>query len=260
MVKSFIGFSVISIGLIVVLGLFFPWVFWLLVLVLPIVIMGVLDMFQTRHAIIRNYPIVGRARYWMEALRPKIYQYFVESDIDGSPINRVDRSTIYQRAKRELDSQPFGTQFNVYAEGYEWMAHSIQPQDFGKMEKDPRVIFGGKDCRQPYSASILNVSAMSYGSLSSNAVQALNGGAKIGNFAHNTGEGGISESHLKQGGDIIWQIGTGYFGCRDEAGDFSDSLFAEKSAHPNVKMIELKISQGAKPGHGGILPAAKKYS
>lgn len=257
MVKSFIGFSVISIGLIVVLGLFFPWVFWLLVLVLPIVIMGVLDMFQTRHAIIRNYPIVGRARYWMEALRPKIYQYFVESDIDGSPINRVDRSTIYQRAKRELDSQPFGTQFNVYAEGYEWMAHSIQPQDFGKMEKDPRVIFGGKDCRQPYSASILNVSAMSYGSLSSNAVQALNGGAKIGNFAHNTGEGGISESHLKQGGDIIWQIGTGYFGCRDEAGDFSDSLFAEKSAHPNVKMIELKISQGAKPGHGGILPAAK---
>lgn len=257
MVKAFIGFSCISLGIVIVLGLFFPWVFWLLILVVPIVIMGVLDMLQTRHAIIRNYPIVGRMRYWMEALRPKIYQYFVESDIDGSPINRVDRSTIYQRAKRELNSQPFGTQFNVYAEGYEWMAHSIQPQDFGNLNKDPRVTFGGRDCQQPYSASILNVSAMSYGSLSNNAVQALNGGAKIGGFAHNTGEGGISDAHLTQGGDIIWQIGTGYFGCRDEAGNFSDSLFAEKSALPAVKMIELKISQGAKPGHGGILPAAK---
>ncbi|MCW3467992.1 FMN-binding glutamate synthase family protein [Chitinophaga nivalis] len=257
MAKAFIGFSCVSLLFIIGVGLFFPWVYWLLVPVLPIIIMGLLDMAQTKHAIIRNYPVVGRMRYWMEALRPKIYQYFVESDIDGSPVNRVDRSTIYQRAKRELDSQPFGTQFNVYAEGYEWMAHSIQPHDFDKMEKDPRVTFGGKDCLQPYAASILNVSAMSYGSLSSNAVEALNGGAKIGGFAHNTGEGGISDFHLKQGGDIIWQIGTGYFGCRDESGNFSDSLFAEKSALPQVKMIELKLSQGAKPGHGGILPAAK---
>ena len=257
MVKAFIWFSCISIGVIIALGLFFPWVFWLFILVLPVVGMGILDLLQTKHAIIRNYPVVGRMRYWMEALRPKIYQYFVESDIDGSPINRVDRSTIYQRAKRELNSQPFGTQFNVYAEGYEWMAHSIQPQDFDRMEKDPRVLFGGKDCKQPYSGSILNISAMSYGSLSANAVQALNGGARIGNFAHNTGEGGISEAHLKQGGDIIWQIGTGYFGCRDEDGNFSDRLFAEKSVLPQVKMIELKLSQGAKPGHGGILPAAK---
>lgn len=257
MVKAFIAFSCVSILLIAGLGLLFPWVWWLYILVLPVVIMGFLDMMQTKHAIIRNYPVVGRMRYWMEALRPKIYQYFVESDIDGSPVNRVDRSTIYQRAKRELNSQPFGTQFNVYAEGYEWMAHSIQPRAFEKMNKDPRVQIGGRDCKQPYAASILNVSAMSYGSLSPNAVEALNGGAKIGNFAHNTGEGGISEYHLKQGGDIIWQIGTGYFGCRDEAGNFSDTLFAEKSALPQVKMIELKLSQGAKPGHGGILPAAK---
>jgi glutamate synthase domain-containing protein 2 len=257
MVKAFIAFSLGSVLIIGGLGLLFPWVWWLFILVLPIIIMGFLDMMQTKHAIIRNYPVVGRMRYWMEALRPKIYQYFVESDIDGSPINRVDRSTIYQRAKRELNSQPFGTQFNVYAEGYEWMAHSIQPRAFEKMNKDPRVMIGGRDCLQPYSASILNVSAMSYGSLSPNAVEALNGGAKIGNFAHNTGEGGISDFHLRQGGDIIWQIGTGYFGCRDEAGNFSESLFSDKCAFPQIKMIELKLSQGAKPGHGGILPAAK---
>ncbi len=257
MAKRFIAIAVLSLLLIIGLGFFFSWVWWLLILIVPLIVMGINDMTQTKHAIIRNFPVVGRMRYWMEAMRPKIHQYFVESDIDGRPINRIDRSTVYQRAKRELDSQPFGTQFNVYAEGYEWMAHSIQPQDFEKMDKDPRVVFGGKDCQQPYSASILNVSAMSYGSLSSNAVEALNGGAKLGNFAHNTGEGGISDFHLKQGGDIIWQIGTGYFGCRDENGNFSDELFAEKTALPQVKMIELKISQGAKPGHGGILPASK---
>ncbi|SHM01322.1 Glutamate synthase domain-containing protein 2 [Chitinophaga jiangningensis] len=257
MAKRFIIFSALSLLGVIVLGFYFPWVWWLLLLLLPIVIMGILDMMQTRHAIIRNFPVLGRMRYWMEAMRPKVHQYFVESDIDGRPINRIDRSTVYQRAKRELDSQPFGTQFNVYAEGYEWMAHSIQPHDFDKMDKDPRVLIGGKDCSQPYSASILNVSAMSYGSLSANAVEALNGGAKIGNFAHNTGEGGISEHHLKQGGDIIWQIGTGYFGCRDDNGNFSPELFAEKVALPQIKMVELKISQGAKPGHGGILPASK---
>ncbi|PSL27038.1 FMN-binding glutamate synthase family protein [Chitinophaga ginsengisoli] len=255
--KGFIAFTVISLAFITCLGYFFPWTWWLLVLILPLIIMGLIDVFQKKHAIMRNYPIVGRLRYFMEDIRPKIYQYFVESDIDGSPVNRVDRSTIYQRAKRELNSQPFGTQFNVYAEGYEWMAHSIQPRAFEKMNKDPRVLIGGNDCTQPYSASILNVSAMSYGSLSSNAVQALNGGAKLGNFAHNTGEGGISEHHLTQGGDIIWQIGTGYFGCRTAEGNFDEKLFSEKCATPQIKMIELKISQGAKPGHGGILPASK---
>ncbi|SDG80218.1 FMN-binding glutamate synthase family protein [Chitinophaga filiformis] len=255
--KGFIAFTVVSLAFITCLGYFFPWTWWLLVLILPLIVMGLIDITQKKHAIMRNYPIVGRLRYFMEDIRPKIYQYFVESDIDGSPVNRVDRSTIYQRAKRELNSQPFGTQFNVYAEGYEWMAHSIQPKAFDKMNKDPRVLIGGNDCTQPYSASILNVSAMSYGSLSSNAVQALNGGAKLGNFAHNTGEGGISEHHLAQGGDIIWQIGTGYFGCRTAEGNFDEKLFSDKCATPQIKMIELKISQGAKPGHGGILPASK---
>ncbi|RAI97876.1 glutamate synthase domain-containing protein 2 [Chitinophaga skermanii] len=255
--KVFIVAAIFTMLGLALLAFYFPWVWIAFILVIPFATMLIADMTQRRHAIMRNYPIFGRMRYWMEDLRPKIYQYFVESDIDGSPINRVDRSTIYQRAKRELNSQPFGTQFNVYAEGYEWLAHSIQPIGFNKMDKDPRVLVGGKDCLQPYSCSIFNVSAMSYGSLSSNAVESLNAGAQIGGFAHNTGEGGISPFHLKHGGDIIWQIGTGYFGCRDENGNFNGEQFAEKVAHPHVKMVELKISQGAKPGHGGILPAAK---
>ncbi|MCF3108615.1 FMN-binding glutamate synthase family protein [Niabella sp. CC-SYL272] len=219
--------------------------------------MGYYDMLQTKHTIRRIYPIFGRLRYVMEELRPKIYQYFIESDIDGRPINRIDRSTVYQRAKLDNDTMPFGTQLDVYAPGYEWICHSIAPKSFKTLDHNPRVLFGNKDCKQPYSGSILNISAMSYGSLSANAVEAMNGGAKIGNFAHNTGEGGLSDFHLKQGGDIIWQIGTGYFGCRDEEGNFAPALFAEKARIPNVKMIEIKISQGAKPGHGGILPAAK---
>src|SRR5690554_2499805 len=226
-------------------------------IVLILTIMGYIDMVQTRHTVRRIYPILGRLRYVMEELRPKMYQYFIESDIDGRPFNRVDRATIYQRAKRERDTIPFGTQYDLYAEGYEWMSHSVAPKAFDTLDQDPRVIIGNKDCKHPYSSSIINISAMSFGSLSANAVEALNGGAKIGNFAHNTGEGGLSDYHLKHGGDIIWQIGTGYFGCRDEKGNFNPELFAEKAKHPHVKMIELKISQGAKPGHGGILPASK---
>lgn len=219
--------------------------------------LGYYDMLQTRHSIRRIYPLFGRLRYVMEELRPKIYQYFIESDIDGRPLNRVDRSTVYQRAKLDNDTMPFGTQLDVYAPGYEWICHSVAPVDFKQLDHNPRVLFGNKDCKQPYNGSILNISAMSYGSLSSNAIEAMNGGAKIGGFAHNTGEGGLSDYHLKQGGDLIWQIGTGYFGCRDEHGNFSPELFAEKAKIPNVKMIEIKISQGAKPGHGGILPASK---
>lgn len=219
--------------------------------------MGYYDMMQKKHSIMRIYPVFGRLRYFMEEMRPKVYQYFIESDTDGRPINRIDRNTIYQRAKKETDTMPFGTQMDVYNEGYEWMCHSIAPKDFATLDHDPRVVFGNKDCKHPYAASILNISAMSYGSLSSNAVEAMNAGAQIGGFAHNTGEGGLSPFHLKHGGDIIWQIGTGYFGCRDDQGKFNPELFAEKSKLPNVKMIELKISQGAKPGHGGILPAAK---
>src|SRR5690625_2599752 len=226
-------------------------------IVLIFTIMGYIDMVQTRHTIRRIYPLLGRLRYVMEELRPKMYQYFIESDIDGRPFHRVDRSTVYQRAKKVRDTIPFGTQFNVYKDGYEWMQHSAAPKAFDTLNQDPRVEIGNKDCKQPYSASILNISAMSFGALSGVAVEALNWGASLGNFAHNTGEGGISDHHLKHGGDLIWQVGTGYFGCRDEHGNFDPELFAEKAKHPNVKMIELKISQGAKPGHGGILPASK---
>jgi len=186
-----------------------------------------------------------------------MYQYFIESDTDGTPIRRIDRSLIYQRAKKELETVPFGTQLDVYAEGYEWMCHSIAPKHFNTLNQDPRVMIGNKDCKHPYSCSILNISAMSFGALSDRAVEAFNGGAKIGNFAQNTGEGGISPYHLKFGGDLIWQVGTGYFGCRTPEGNFDEKLFAKKAAYPEVKMIELKISQGAKPGHGGILPAIK---
>lgn len=234
-----------------------PWWYVVLAMIAALFIMGINDMMQTKHSIMRTYPVFGRMRYWMEALRPKMYQYFVESDIDGRPINRIDRSTIYQRAKQEMDTMPFGTQLDVYEEGYEWMSHSISPKDFHKLDHNPRVMIGNKDCTQPYSASIFNVSAMSFGSLSSNAIEALNAGAKIGGFAHNTGEGGISSYHLRHNGDIIWQVGTGYFGCRDDDGNFSPAVFTKTASLPQVKMIELKLSQGAKPGHGGILPAKK---
>lgn len=226
-------------------------------ILLFLTILGYYDMFQKKHSIMRIYPVLGRLRFVMEELRPKIYQYFIESDIDGRPINRIDRSTVYQRAKKENDTMPFGTQLDVYSEGYEWMCHSIAPKDFNSLDHNPRVLIGNKDCTQPYSCSIYNISAMSYGSLSSNAVEAMNGGAQIGGFAHNTGEGGLSPFHLKHGGDVIWQIGTGYFGCRKADGNFDEELFREKSLLPQVKMIEIKISQGAKPGHGGILPASK---
>ncbi len=223
----------------------------------PLIYMGVIDMVQTKQSIKRNFPLLGRLRYVLEDMRPKIQQYFVESDIDGAPINRIDRSVIYQRAKKQIDTTPFGTLLNVYAEGYEWMNHSIVPIDFHKIDHHPKVLVGGKECKQPYDASVLNVSAMSFGSLSGNAIEALNAGANIGGFAHNTGEGGISNHHLKNKGDIIWQVGTGYFGARDDEGNFSPEAFSKNALRPEVKMIELKLSQGAKPGHGGILPAKK---
>jgi glutamate synthase domain-containing protein 2 len=203
----------------------------------------------------RNFPVIGHARYLLELIRPEINQYFVESNSDGRPFSRNDRSVVYQRAKGELDTLPFGTQHDVYATGYEWINHSLVP-----VEPSPeccRVVVGNGACRQPYSASILNVSAMSYGSLSRNAVLALNGGAKRGGFAHNTGEGGISPYHLDPGGDLVWQIGTAYFGCWTADGRFDPDAFAERASLPTVKMIEVKLSQGAKPGHGGILPGAK---
>jgi len=205
--------------------------------------------------VLRNFPVVGHFRYLLEMIRPEINQYFIESNTDGTPFNREQRSVVYQRAKRQLDTLPFGTQWDVYRPGYEWIAHSMLAKT--AVEEVPRVLIGGDTCDQPYSASLLNISAMSFGSLSSNAVLALNRGAHEGGFAHNTGEGSVSPHHLKHGGDLIWQIGTGYFGCRAADGGFDTGLFRETASTPSVRMIEVKLSQGAKPGHGGILPAAK---
>jgi glutamate synthase domain-containing protein 2 len=234
---------------------FYPPILWSLEIWVPIILVGLADVFQKRHTIRRNFPIVGHFRYLFEAIRPEINQYFVESNSDGVPFSREQRSVVYQRSKKELDTLPFGTQMNVYETGYEWATHSLAPVEIDASSL--RVSFGGPDCKRPYSASILNISAMSYGSLSKNAILALNGGAKLGGFAHNTGEGGLSPYHLEPGGDLFWQIGTGYFSCRTPEGRFCESRFSEKAQLPNVKMIEIKLSQGAKPSHGGILPASK---
>lgn len=256
--NEFIILSILATVALGLLGFFVSttW-WWVLLLASPVILLALYDAFQTKHAILRNFPILGRSRYLAEWLRPKLYQYFIESDTDGKPFSRIDRNIIYQRAKKELDTTPFGTQLNIYDEGYEWMEHSIAALDHHDIEPNPRVTVGGKDCLQPYKASLFNVSAMSFGSLSKNAVMALNGGASIGKFAHNTGEGGISKYHDKHNGDLIYQIGTGYFGCRAKDGNFSPELFKQRTAKANVKMIEIKLSQGAKPGHGGILPAKK---
>lgn len=238
-------------------AVYWPPFLWSLLILIPVFILGVADIIQTKRAIRRNFPVGGRLRYIMEDLRPKIYQYFVESDTDGKPFNRISRSVIYQRAKQQVDTTPFGTQLEVYGDNYEWLSHSINAIDIHNQTEFPRVKVGGPDCKLPYEASIFNISAMSYGALSKNAIMALNEGARIGGFAHNTGEGGLSDYHLEGGGDLIWQLGTGYFGCRDTDGNFNPAAFAARAVHPNVKMIEIKLSQGAKPGHGGLLPAVK---
>jgi len=226
----------------------------LIMLVASLVLLGLYDLFQAKHSILRNFPVIGHMRYLLEMIGPELHQYFVESDTDGKPINKNHRNYIYERAKEQNQTRPFGTQLDVYDDNYKWMQHSIYPAK--KMDTPPRVIIGGKDCQQPYSASLFNISAMSFGALSKNAIQALNLGAKAGEFFHDTGEGGISEYHL-QGGDLVWEIGTGYFGCRTENGCFDAEKFKQKANWEQVKMIEIKLSQGAKPGHGGVLPAAK---
>lgn len=216
---------------------------------------GLHDMIQTKRSILRNYPISGHARFLMEDLRPKIRQYFFEGEKDGRPFPRDKRSLVYQRAKGQLDKRPFGPELDVYEPRYEWISHSLNPKRV--VSSDFRVNIGGPDCTKPYDASVLNISAMSFGSLSASAVRALNRGSKIGRFAHDTGEGGLSPYHRENGGDIIWEIGSGYFCCRNEDGSFSPENFVRTASLDQVKMIELKLSQGAKPGHGGVLPAAK---
>jgi glutamate synthase domain-containing protein 2 len=231
--------------------------YWWLIITLPLLIIAIRDRCQKKHTIIRNFPAIGHSRYFFESLRPKLRQYFFESELDGKPFNKRQRSIVYQRAKSEKQTVAFGTQADCSAPGHEWAAHSIYPAAI--KENDLRVWIGNNQCLQPYSSSIYNIGAMSYGALSKTAIVSLNEGAKIGAFAHNTGEGGISEYHLK-GGDLIWQIGTGYFGCCDHHGKFSPMAFQKNALRPEVKMIELKLSQGAKPGHGSILPASKNTS
>ncbi len=229
--------------------LFFFFVFAALALV------GLHDLTQNSHAVLRNYPVIGHVRFLLESIRPEIRQYLIESDRDEEPFSRDDRSIIYQRAKGVEDKVAFGTRERIYEAGYQWITHSVMPVHIE--DTDFRVKVGGPQCSQPYDASIYNISAMSFGSLSSNAILALSKGAKKGGFAHDTGEGGISKYHREGGGDLIYEIGSGYFGCRDAQGRFDPEKFRTLAASPQVKMIEVKLSQGAKPGHGGVLPASK---
>ena len=241
------------------------WWWWIAVVVgATLTVIGLRDLRQTRHSILRNYPVIGHMRFFLEFIRPEIRQYFIESETETLPFSRAERSLVYQRAKGEPDNRPFGTLIDVGARGYEWINHSMAPTKLSG--HDFRVWIGGSPdapsqsvspCTQPYQASIFNISAMSFGALSANAVLALNKGAKIGGFAHDTGEGSISKYHREHGGDLIWEIGSGYFGCRNDDGSFSDEKFIANATNPQVKMVELKLSQGAKPGHGGVLPGAK---
>lgn len=253
--RWFFAISILVVVAILALSWFRPGAIWAFVVVGPLITLGLYDSFQRSHTILRNFPLIGHLRYMLEDLRPEIQQYFIESNHDAHPIEREFRSVVYQRGKGELETQPFGTQRNLYETGYEWASHSISTVP--PLNEEPRIQVGGPDCLQPYSASLLNVSAMSYGSLSSRAIVALSRGANRGGFALNTGEGGLSPYHVEGGADLIWQIGTGYFGCRTPGGDFDPEEFKKKANLENVKMIELKLSQGAKPGHGGVLPGVK---
>ncbi len=230
--------------------------FWPIGIAAPLVILGIWDMVQTRHSILRNYPVIGHVRWIMEMIRPEIRQYLLEDEDDAVPFSRAQRSLVYARAKNTSADHPFGTLVDVYGDGYEFIAHSIRPAPPADPETF-RITIGDDQCAVPYSASIYNISAMSFGALSANAIRALNRGAKMGGFYHDTGEGSISAYHREEGGDLVWELGSGYFGCRTEDGHFDADRFAEQANSPQVKMIEIKLSQGAKPGHGGILPAGK---
>ncbi len=255
--KVFVVVSITVLALSAIL-IYINWKFAFgLLIILPLLALGVFDMYQSKRSIRRNFPLLGRLRYLLESIGPELRQYFVETDTEGRPFTRLQRSLVYQRSKKETDTTPFGTQLNVYDEGYQWINHSIKAIAFTDIDQNPKVRIGSSQCDKPYMASLFNVSAMSYGSLSKNAILALNAGAKQGGFFHNTGEGGLSPYHLEPGGDVVWNIGTGYFSCRDEYGNFSREHYTVRSQYENVKMIEIKFSQGAKPGHGGILPKEK---
>jgi glutamate synthase domain-containing protein 2 len=229
-----------------------PWMCAALPVILTLI--GIRDIAQTRHSILRNYPIIGHLRFFLESIRPELRQYLVESDVEERPFSRLQRSVVYQRAKNELDSRAFGTELDVRENGHEWLSHSMSPT---KIESQDFRVTVGASRKRPYAMSVFNISAMSFGALSANAIRALNRGAKLGGFAHDTGEGSLSKYHREHGGDIIYQVASGYFGCRKADGTFDPVKFTELAALEQVKMIEVKLSQGAKPGHGGVLPAGK---
>lgn len=248
-------YSFFALAAICLMSLMWPPALWLIVIAIPLIFIGLFDVFQQSRNVLRNYPVWGHWRYILLSLRPMIQQYFIATNLSDRPFNMEERDLVYERAAKTLDTLPFGTQRDVTAVGYEWMAHSLHPVEPDK--ESARLWVGNEQCKKPYLASRLNISAMSYGALSINGIRALNRGAKMGNFYHNTGEGGLSHHHLKEGGDIVWQIGTACFGCRTKDGKFDPVQFKEKAQLEQVKMIEIKLSQGAKPSHGGILPAAK---
>jgi glutamate synthase domain-containing protein 2 len=227
----------------------------LLVVALPVLAVALIDLSQSHHSLRRNFPVSARARWFFEWLRPFVRSYMIESDLDGRPFSHDERALVYARAKGQVDAHPFGTELDVYSGEYEWLAHSMSPSK--DAPKETRVLVGTDQCSRPYSAARLNISAMSFGALGANAIEALNRGAKIGNFYHDTGEGGLSPYHLKHGGDIVWEVGSGYFGCRTKDGHFDPEHFRDRAAIDQVRMTEIKLSQGAKPGHGGLLPGAK---
>lgn len=253
--QFFVSSCIIVPSAILLLSWFWTSILWSYILFLPYLLVGLYDITQKKHTLLRIYPVIGHIRYLFEYIRPEIQQYFVESELNGTPISREFRSLVYQRAKKQTDTRPFGTIIDTYKNGYEWINHCMVPRH---LEAENLLLtIGEANCNKPYLSSPLNISAMSYGALSKNAVMALNRGASLGNFYQNTGEGGITDYHRKHGSDLVWQIGTGYFGCRDSHGNFHPELFALKATEDQVKMIEIKISQGAKPGHGGFLPGAK---
>ncbi|HEY4376481.1 MAG TPA: FMN-binding glutamate synthase family protein [Acidimicrobiales bacterium] len=231
---------------------------WWLLLAVPMAVIalaGVYDLAQRRHSILRNYPVIGHFRFLFEAIRPEVQQYFIETSTSGRPFDRDTRSLVYERAKGDNEEKPFGTEHDLYEIGREHLTHSLAARV--PPDEPHKVRVGGPQCSKPYDMALLNVSAMSFGSLSANAILALNEGARLGGFAHDTGEGGLSKYHLGPGGDLVWEIGSGYFGCRNDDGSFDVGEFTAKSQAEAVRCIAVKLSQGAKPGTGGVMPAAK---
>ena len=235
-----------------------PLLFTLVLILLGWTVLGAYEIFASESNLRRNYPVLANFRYMLEYIRPEIQQYFIANNTEERPFSRETRSLIYRRAKGANDTLPFGTQQDILAAGYRSLNHSINATSVSP--EHARVTVGNAACSKPYQASRLNISGMSFGAISNRAIEAMNKGARLGGFAQNTGEGGISEYHLEHGGDLIWQIGTGYFGCRTQDGRFDAASFQNKASYDAVKMIELKISQGAKPSHGGVLPGAKGSS